>query len=57
MYRNFQRENTTEHCPTCRLPVDLAGALERLTAVVLELADHIAELVELEVVEPLAEEQ
>ena len=53
---HLQRQDTIEHCPTCRLPVDLAEALARLTAAVLELADHVDELLN-EESDPLREEQ
>jgi len=35
---------TVEHCPTCRLPVDLSEELAKLSAAVVELSDLVADL-------------
>ena len=56
MPHTLERQDTNEHCPTCRSPVNLVEALARLTAVVLELHDHVAELLESDP-EELDEEQ
>jgi len=56
MPHTLARQDTNEHCPTCRSPVNLVEALARLTAVVLELHDHVVELLESDP-EELEEEQ
>lgn len=57
MPHSLERQDTTEHCPTCRSPLNLVEALARLTAVVLELHDHVAELVEISDLDVLEENQ
>jgi hypothetical protein len=53
----LERQDTLEHCPTCRSPLNLVEALARLTAVVLELHDHVAELLELDELDVVDENQ